>query len=379
MAKDGASVGSLDAPERVHILETTRAPIYAPPGYLVFEQAGALVAQRFNARRLRLEGGPMRLNDVAPPAMQNDGEPVASAASTGALVFPTTKSVDSELAWLGANGTTLGTQPLPLGSFSGARLSPDGRRIAMVEKTGDRPGSIWIYDIAREAAERLTFGASNNGSPVWSPDGRHILYGSTSKGSTSLRVRLAGASGEDSLLFTSLRGWIDPSSWSRDGNYATFRSLMNPERGYDIWTMPMSGNHVPVPYLQTAADEGFSEISPNGHWLAYESNESGRFEIYVQSFPHPGVKHQVSSKGGRYPLWSRDGRALFYAAEGATVAVPVSGEKTLQFGPPAPPQERAPAQYGLDTPAGPRFLRIRRVRYDDVQSLTVVHNWTAPK
>jgi Tol biopolymer transport system component len=246
----------------------------------------------------------------------------------------------------------------------------------MTEESGDERFSIWIYDILRSRAERLTFGDNSDRSPIWSPDGTRILYGSNRPGGVSLCVRPAGAAGNDSVLFTSPQGWIDPSSWSPTGDFITFRRVMSSRAGFDIWVLPMRGRRIPTPYLQTPADEGRSSISPDGRWLAYESNELGRFEIYVQSFPNSGVKYQVSSKGGRSPSWSRDGRELFYEdSEGNTVSVPVRGEATLQLGPPAAPSKRAPFGKALDTPSGIRFLGIRQVSSDEVQSLTVVQNW----
>jgi eukaryotic-like serine/threonine-protein kinase len=371
-------VGSLGSSKRTAIMTTARMPVYAPPGYLVFAQDGFLVAQSFSTTTLRLEGRPFRLNDAVPPS-QNTGDRAASVSATGVLVFPTTIGENSQLVWSDVRGSVIETQPLPPGSFEIARISPDGKRVAMT-KEGDGKGkgsSIWIYDFDRRTAAPLTFGNSSD-RVIWSPDGSRIVFRSNQSnrtGAGALYVRLAGAAGKDSLLYVSPGGWIDPSSWSRDGSYMTF-GRTGPGTGYDIWMMPMRGTHVPVPYLQTPADEQYSEISPDGRWLAYQSDESGRFEAYVQSFPRPGVKYQVSSKGGRSPHWSRDGRELFFdETGGATVSVPVFGGESLRFGQPAPPLKRGPAAYALDTPTGPRFLSVRPAKSDERQTLTVVQNW----
>ena len=171
---------------------------------------------------------------------------------------------------------------------------------------------------------------------------------------------------------------MDPYCWSPDGNFVAFGRI-SPATGYDIWTMPMRGDdHTPSPFLNSPANEKYGDIAPDGKWLAYESNESGRFEIFVQSFPRAGTKYQVTSTGGRGPRWSRDGRELFYnASSGALLSVLVDGSQGLRFGTPVPPVKRGPPSNALDTPAGPRFLSIRVLGSGDRRTLTVMQNWTA--
>jgi Tol biopolymer transport system component len=169
---------------------------------------------------------------------------------------------------------------------------------------------IWLHDLTRGTASRFTFNSKNNASPVWSPDGSHIAFLSTRDGPNNVYQKGTGGMAQDQPLDKSALNKVSVN-WSRDGRYI-IEMVAAPKTGYDIWVLPQFGDRRPFPYLQTAFNESFAKLSPDGLWLAYASDETKREEIYVQTFPTPGGKWQISTSGGTRPVWSRDGKELFF-------------------------------------------------------------------
>jgi Tol biopolymer transport system component len=172
---------------------------------------------------------------------------------------------------------------------------------------------IWLYDLARGSTSRFTFDSKNTGGfpegsllPVWSPDGRHIAFGSTRDGGFNLYQKASNGAAQDEALDTAARH-KGPADWSRDGRY-----IIETVRDHAIWVLPLFGDRKPFPYLDAEFDVPRAKLSPNGQLLAYMSNETKRFEIYVQTFPNRGGKWMVSTDGGGMPVWSRDGKELFF-------------------------------------------------------------------
>jgi dipeptidyl aminopeptidase/acylaminoacyl peptidase len=191
------------------------------------------------------------------------------------------------------------------GTYAGVDLSPDGKRFAVHRHEGPG-GDIWLYDLAQGRMQRLTFDASQeNSSPIWSPDGTRIAFSSQRNNKSGLYVKLADGTGAEELITESEAGkW--PMSWSPDGKLLVYF------QAGDVWAVPVAGDKKPVPLLQSPAVEVYPQVSPDGKWLAYQSNETGRTEIYVKPFPEGPGKWQVSTDGGQYPRWRRDGRELFF-------------------------------------------------------------------
>jgi eukaryotic-like serine/threonine-protein kinase len=190
--------------------------------------------------------------------------------------------------------------------YSRPRLSPDGRHIAVTIL--DRGEQVWIYDPARGTLSRLTFKGMVNLDAVWTPDGRRVTFESSPPG--GLLWQLVDGSGKAERLLTNRRYPVVPVSWSPDGKVLAFVEV-NPTTGQDIWMLRL-GDRGTQPFLRTRFSEGAPAFSPDGRWLAYGSNESGRPEIYVQPCPGPGRKWQISAAGGTEPAWNRNGRELFY-------------------------------------------------------------------
>jgi Tol biopolymer transport system component len=197
--------------------------------------------------------------------------------------------------------------------------------------------NVWLMDLVRSTASRFTFGADLQLWPVWSPDGTRIVYSSLIGPVYDLYWKETSGVGAEEPLFKSVEN-KHASDWSRDRRFILYQQN-NPRTKWDLWVLPLFGDRKPFPILQTEFEEGEGRFSPDGRWIAYTSNESGRFEVYVRSFSgSPGVvagKWQVSSSGGSGPRWRRDGRELFFrAADGKLTAAPIAAGAAFQTGPP---------------------------------------------
>jgi Tol biopolymer transport system component len=246
---------------------------------------------------------------------------------------------------------------------------------------GGKTTDIWTYDIARNTFSRLTFDGNNRG-PVWSPDGKAVTYWSMQGPKHSgLYVKPADGSGEARLLLASTQLML-PTSWSPDGKFLAVDHVTSTSQS-DVWVLSVDGNPTEVPFVQTKFDEWEAAFSPDGRWVAYVSDESGRYEIYVKPFPEPGGKWQVSTSGGTEPLWSGDGRELFYNNGDKMMAVKVDTDSGFK---PGTPQvlfsgfynpHVGDQAYGV-APGGQRFLVIHPLRATSGNpQINVVVDWFA--
>jgi Tol biopolymer transport system component/predicted Ser/Thr protein kinase len=284
---------------------------YLPSGHLVYVHQGALFGVKFDAARLELRGAPVPvLEDVAANPVTGGGQ--FDFSSTGTFVYVAGKSAAQEwqLAWLDSSGTM---RPLlaTLGAYTQPRFSPDGKRLAFVNG-----GDIYVYDMERGMVSRLTSTGHTN-APVWAPDGKHIVFMSLGNGFSVYWVRSDGA-GDPQRLLESPNDMV-PWSFSPDGRRLALFA-QNPETAFDLWTLPLGVTEPdhpkagkPEPFLRTPANENAPTFSPDGRWIAYCSNESGRTETYVRPYPAgSGGKWPISSGGGVFPSWSNNGHELFY-------------------------------------------------------------------
>ena len=214
-------------------------------------------------------------------------------------------------------------------------LSPDGKRVA-VTRAVDGNQDVWLIDAERGVATRFTFDGALDSRPVWSPDGSRVVFDSGRKGMFDLYWKLSSGAGADELLLESDQNKA-AYDWSSDERFLLTRSV-GPQTGADLWVVPVSGDKKPFPFLKTPFDERNGQFSPDGKWIAYQSNESGRFEIYVLPFPGPGEKFQISSNGGAQPRWNRNGKEIFYVSlDSKMMAAPVklsSNGQSLETGTP---------------------------------------------
>jgi len=307
-----------------------------------------------------------------------------STSANDVLVYRTAAS-DSQVAWFDRQGNVTGRVSDP-GGFRGVALSPDGAR-AVASRTDPQDASkadLWIFDLSRgTGATRLTLGAGISELPVWSPDGSRISF---TFGNSMLRQkRASGEGGEQELLRVDNAGSIRPSGWSPDGRFLLYASTTSKE-GWDLFVLP-SNDSKPVPFVRSRFVEEQARFSPNGRWVAYVSNESGLSEVYVRALAtdfssglaSAGGSVLVSRGGGTAPRWRGDGRELFYLApNGKMIAVEVNAGQQFDIGAPTPLFQTPPGAIVGDVSAdGKRFLLVTPVGPSASAPFTVVLNWTA--
>jgi serine/threonine protein kinase len=312
---------SVDSGEVKLVLRSSRRAIFSEPGYLLFFGGANLLGQRFDTQRLEAVGEPFV---VAEHVQQDDRYGGAfSVSATGRLLYSAGPSEGVSLTWFSSGGESVET--VGEANFNVARLSPDNQKVAtslVDEETGT--SQLWIYDIARGTRSRFAFGPANRDDPVWSPDGKAVAFDSAGKDSFGLYLKRADSSQPEELLWQGdTLGF--PTSWSPDAKYLAYDKLEKGQNQYDIWMLPMVGEHKPFAYLNSSTSEHFGEFAPDGKWVAYASNATGREEVYVATFPDSHARFQISSAGGSNPKWRHDGRELYYVdADRNIVAVPVS-------------------------------------------------------
>jgi eukaryotic-like serine/threonine-protein kinase len=326
-------VGDLQSKARKLILRGNSNTVYVEPGYLLFLRDRTLMAQPLSATRLALSGYAVPIAEqVDFVGLNNEG--LFTASQNGVLAYASgVHGGDWQITWFDRAGKVLGTVGKPV-DIEWASLSPDGKAVAtdrLDPQSGNR--DIWLYDLARGTEQRLTFSGENR-FPIWSPDGTRIAFDGNRGGIGKIYLKAANGTGQEEVLET---GGPIPADWSRDGRYLLFvTGQRNRETASDIWVLPFSDKKA-FPYLRTEFNEDNSKLSPDGRWLAYQSNESKRNEIYVMTFPMPGGKWQISSGGGRFPVWSRDGRELYYlSADNKLMAVEIKPGVKFEAGVPHP-------------------------------------------
>ncbi|HXJ44774.1 MAG TPA: protein kinase, partial [Bryobacteraceae bacterium] len=376
-------VGSLDSPETKTILISDFTGVYAPPGYLLFRRETTLMAQKFDAARFELSGDPFAIAEQ----IGFDGltyKTLVSVSAQGVLAYETPGAGKTQLAWFDREGKPLGVAGEP-GDYSDLALSPDNKRVAFYQvdaATGN--ADIWLMDLASGSTSRFTFDPAVEFMPVWSPDGSQIVFTSFREGGANLYQKASTGAGQEEALYRSPLAKI-PTDWSRDGRYLLCETV-DPKTRFDLWVLSISGDHKWEAFLQTPFNESRASFAPNGRWIVYESDESGRKEIYVQSFPSTGAKWEVSTSGGSQPHWRSDGKELFYlGADRKMTAVEVSTEAaTFSSATPralfetriSKGEDHPGDQYAV-TSDGRRFL-VNSVAQEGAHTpITVVLNWTA--
>ena len=263
-----------------------------------------------------------------------------SASTTGVLAYRTgAVTGNRKLVSFDRSGTALehpGEVESP--TIANPELSPDGRRVAFNQMASGN-NDIWVLDMERGVQSRLTFDEGLDHSPLWSPDGSHLVFWSNRKGIRGVYQVLASGGGAGENLYTRLEPFL-PTDWSRDGRFILCREL-DAKTGYDLWILPFSpqgGDQTLIPFANTSFQEREGKFSPDGRWVAYQSDESGRYEVYLQAFPGPGGKFQVSKDGGAQPRFRADGQELFYIGlDAKLMAVPIAlteGGETPDLGTP---------------------------------------------
>jgi len=348
------SVKSLVTGETKMLAAGGTNPRYLRSGHLLYSTASGLLAVPFDAQKLEVTGAPITLPEQV-FASVDTGAVHYSISRNGDMVYLEGEPPDAEraLVWVDLTGKTevLGA---PKRSYYEPALSPDGKRVA-VSIAGPRNDDIWVLDIARNALTRLTFGPGTAGGPLWTPDGTRIVYATEREGQTGIFWKPADGSGVEEPLLISSTNTI-PSSFTADGKTLLY-FITDPARSGDILALPMEGERKPKPVLATPFDEYNGEISPDGRWMTYVSNESGSEEVYVQAYPGPGGKWQISTGGGADPHWSSDGHALFFRWSRGMARVEVNSSPTFSA---SVPKTLFPMNLGGFRPMTSRLFSVSR-------------------
>jgi Tol biopolymer transport system component len=378
----GVWVGSLDSDERKQILPDNTGAIYGD-GHLIFVRNQALVAQPFDASALQLKGEPLTLVKQETATHQfGGGIGRFSVSGNGILVWQGAWKTQYQLRWFDRAGRALGKlgDVIAVNSGEEPHLSPDGKQLLV-----KRDGNIWVLDLARGTDIRLTSRTSQ--LPSWMPNGKEVIYQSVAQNSAKRGIIRAPANGvaEGELVADGVKF---PEDVSSDGRYVTY--MMRGEKSrLDVWALQLSGEHKEYPLLDSQFDEREPRFSPDGRWLAYASDESGQPEIYVRPFTSDGKlgadKKRVSTTGGFQPLWSSNGKELFYLSADynlMSVSVSISGESINLGAPKVLFAARTMSHYGLSheydvTPDGQRFLVGIAVGDSRKPAPTVLLNWQA--
>jgi Tol biopolymer transport system component len=348
----GLYVTSLETGESKRILATDTGGVYVPQvGELLFGRQGTLLTQSFDPKTFALAGEPFPIAENVESGVTagSAGLLAFSVSDTGVLAYGIGQAAGGlKMVWFDRHGRPQETVG-PDAKYAGVALAPDGKRVATHRHDG-QGGDIWVTELTRGTTSRLTFDTSqDNSSPIWSPDGSAIVFASLFRARPGLYRKSANNTGDEELLFENPSGLIRPTSWAPDGRSIVFQTL-DPKTRQDLWVLPMSGTlpqaqgvptdsageHKALPLLRSPFNENHGQISPDGKWLAYSSNETGQSEIYVQPFPNGAGRWQVSTSGGNWPAWRGDGRELFYVARttgGKLIAVATNiGGPTFQMG-----------------------------------------------
>ena len=305
-------IGALGSRRRTRLLGSSVAPVYAPPGYLLFVRNGRLTAQRFDARRLALQGKPQFLGE-APQLSTSIGARAVSVSANGILAHPAAGLPNTRVVWLDHAGHEQGVLALPPGRWEGLSLSDDGQWLVVQRRSSPNESDLWMVEVARGVATRFTFApSSETQSAVWSPDGKWVAYNSNRLGPLDI-YRKSTAGGDEEPLLQSSALFKNVIQWTPDGSSIIYNQP-DPETGWDIWRLPLDGDRKSAPIVRTRFNEYGGAVSPDGHWITYFSEESGKSEVYVQSYPEPGHKYQVSTAGGTGSTWSKDGKQILFAS-----------------------------------------------------------------
>ncbi len=391
---EGIYIGSLDSKEGKFLLSTNLRATYAAgpdgtnTGYLLFLRDKTLMAQFFDTTRLELRGEPSIVAEgvlTYPEEGGPTGYASFSASANGHLIYLRGNITVHQLGWFDRAGKSLGDVG-SRGLWYEPSQSPDGSRV-VVGRTDSAASDIWLLDLARGTTTRFTFDAAPDACPLWSADGTRIVFSSNRDGGIfNLFQKISTGAGSDELLLkTDHNKFADDWFSGEAGEFLLFESD-SPQTRYDLWVLPLTGDRKPYPFLQTEFNETHSQFSPDGRFVAYASDESGRAEVYVQTFPATGGKWQVSNGGGDQPQWRNDGKELFYIAPDKTLmAVPIAAGASLQPGAPVAlfatrittNSLTGDRNHFMVTTDGQRFLVNNVLDEGNKEPITFVLNWAA--
>ena len=364
--------------QRNELIADGRWPYYSPGGHLLFHRVNGLWALPFSLATLKATG-------EAFPVAQNAWSP--SVSRDGTLVYADAASQDRQLVWRSRAGDRLDVIGQPQRRMGRPSLSPDGRQVVAQSQVSGN-GDIWVFDIARGGATRITFSPGGDREATWTPSGQQITYASNRGSSTGIFSASADGSGDETQLTDEPLSEDNPD-WSPDGKYLIYHTRGDPNTQRDLWyreLKPGGGTSDPVVFVQTPFNERVATFSPDGRFVAYCSDQSGQYEVYVRPFPQGGRVTKISVDGGNQPRWGKNGKELFYVEGTTLMSVPVSGNEGFSADLPKPLFDNAgllagaalKPQYDVSDD-GQRILLVEPVGDATAKprSIHVVQNWFA--
>jgi eukaryotic-like serine/threonine-protein kinase len=386
--QNGVYVGSLDGKTKKRLIALNSTAVYAPPGYLLFVDGDNLLGQMFDAERLEVKGRPFLVAEHV--GRTSAFMSAVSASGTGIIAYAGTLSQNARLAWYDREGHALDAPGTPEGDYTDFRLSPDEKRLAasLVDRKAGAI-EIWLTDLARSSTFRVASGGLVAASVVWSPDGARLAFRSNRKGTIEFYQRSAGGGGSDEPLlvqddFAAAQipsNNLVPTDWSPDAQNIIF-SVPVSDSGYDLWLLPLAGAAKSLKFIGSPGDQFHGNFSPDGRLVAYTSNESGRFEVYVETVPRSDRKWPVSTNGGYEPRWQSDGHEIYFLSEDRKLMA-VSVGAGPSFGIPRPLFQTnvgagvTPMRtHYVPSRDGQRFL-VNMATHAVASPITVVVNWKA--
>jgi Tol biopolymer transport system component/predicted Ser/Thr protein kinase len=375
--RKGIYVGSIDSLDETRVRATREKALYAAQGYLLFLQEGRLMAQVFDASRLALSGDPVPVTDSV-AYINTDGRASFDVSTNGTLAYRVSGiRTARQPVWIDRSGKTIGTAGEP-NDYSSARLSPDGSRLAIeLHDLNTGTGDLWIHDLGRKSNTRFTFDRMHNTQAVWSPDSRDIVFTGRPDGGLNLHVKnVDGSTPDEPIMALGVDRFA--TDWSRDGRYILYHQGPS-DTQRDLWTLQMP-ERIPKVFLRTEFTERFGMFSPDGRWVAYTSDETGRDEVYVRAFPDAAGKVRISTNGGRGARWHPNGRELFFIdAKRVVHAVAVKTGDIFTASVPQPLFTAEDFVEGWFTTDGERFFIVRNPpgAIQTAPPITVVEDWTS--
>ena len=376
-----AYLASVDGGARQKLFSASSAPTYAEPGYLLFVRNGTLTVQAFDAESRKLKGEPVVLKSLA---LRSDytGAPFVKVSENGTLIHRTPGSPNTDLSIYDRQGRVTRKLPLNPGRFDDLALSGDGKYIAVNRGSSATTSDLWVVDVERAMVSRFTFGAGESFGPVWSPDGQRVAFASNRDGRENIYVRSRLGQSAETLLYDSKTLFKHPCQWSPDGQQIVTAEL-GESTGWDILLVDATGGGKSVPVLTGPFNESFAVVSPDSRWIAYCSDEAGRAELYVDTFPVPGNKIQISSSGmfpmgggGGFLGWTSNGRELLYMSPDFKImTVDVETTPAFRAGTPRVLFRFRPAR-GLNMSADGQFFVATVPSGSASSSISVIMNWT---
>jgi eukaryotic-like serine/threonine-protein kinase len=367
-----AYLGTLDGAGPRELVSGVFNALLVAPNRILFTDATGINVQRVDLDRGQMVG---EVGTFSADVDRHLGHAALSLSRSGTLAYASAGSRDHRLVWVDRNGHEVGAVATPDG-WRDVALSPDGSRVA-VQRIVLEANDIWTIDLARGVPSRFTLSPDVDDDPVWSPDGKTIAFSSVRDGIPGIYQQHPGGAGAAELLFTN-HASVHPTSWSPDGRFLLFEQT-DPISASDVWVLPLQGNTAPYSYVATPFSESDAHFSPDGKWIAYTSDESGRQEVYVQSFPDLGDKVQISTRGGVSPRWAPDGHELYFLSiERQLMAVPIRLTNPLQAGSPTHLFHTSiglGANRYVPSPDGKRFLFSVGIAESSPAEIVVVLSW----